>query len=337
MPVVVSQPGPNLLVNPSFEEPDERDQPVGWTVGPIGWVQRHGRNICTGGAVVNDPHPSWVRSGERNLAMYPTSCSLIGVEQTVNNVTPGRTYRFGAWAKVWSTAVGDDHSVSTDPYPVDAWVCIVTAASRAGESSPDVNVCSAPRRPYDEWEYVAVDAVAQEEQIVVRVYVGHEPQDQGAAIWDDASLTSAPAAATPTPAPAPTSLPSRPAPVPFNADALYEAMLQARSDIEQMGGLLDRIYRGGREPCEDYLRWHDSLLASPVYDGVPPDWGGVYGEYVWAVEHVIDKTNTATYICSDVGGGVLTEHDWGVARMGVNEALDRLGPAIDNAAAMLGK
>jgi hypothetical protein len=158
---------------------------------------------------------------------------------------------------------------------------------------------------------------------------------------------------TPTPIPLPTKTPTptpiplapdvasllsitRPGPVPFDANALHDAMLQARSDMEQMGGLLDRLVNSGSESCEPYIGWYYSLMISPVYDGVSDDWGGIYGEYIWAVEHVLDTSHTIIFICSGQGGGV-SQLDYGVARMGIGDALNRLYPAIAAAETLLGQ
>jgi hypothetical protein len=111
-------------------------------------------------------------------------------------------------------------------------------------------------------------------------------------------------------------------------------MVQARSDIEQLGGLLDRLVDQGGESCESYNAWHDNVVRAPVFDGVPPEWGGVYGTYVWAVEYTIEKCNTITYICSG-HGGVVNPLDYGVARMGINDALNGLIPAVETAQAMV--
>jgi hypothetical protein len=250
---------------------------------------------------------------------------------------PGTTYRFGAWGKIWSST-GEDHAISENSAPIDVWVCISTYGSRDDPWDSESAVCSALGRPYDTWQYFSVDAVAQEEHIVVWLMMSpHAANVHNMAIWDDASLTGTTASATSTPVPSVTpSRPTRPAPVSFDANALYDAMLQARSDMEQMGGLLDRAVQEGPQSCEPYIGWYDSLVASPVYDGVPSDWGGVYAEYLGAVEHLLDKSSPVMAVCTS-GGGLLTDLEYGVGRMGVNEALDRLYPAIGTAAAMLGR
>jgi hypothetical protein len=309
------------LVNPSFEQAGENTIPQGWILGHLGyppWEPGKPFLTCNEAAISNQPQPEWLRSGERNLALWLGDCTSAGIKQIVN-VVPGTTYRFGVWGKIWSST-GQDRTVSIEPAPMDIWVCIGTHGSRDDISNPEVNVCSAPARPYDTWQYFSVDAVAQEEQIVVRVLAQHNSGEPGVALWDDASLTVATVAATPTPVPAAAARPTRPGPVPFDAHALHNAMLQAQSDMVQMGGLLDRLMDGGREECEPYIGWYDSLVASPMYDSVPPEWGGVYGEYVWAVERVLDSSHTVDFICSGEGG-VLTNLDYGVARGGIIETV----------------
>lgn len=159
----------------------------------------------------------------------------------------------------------------------------------------------------------------------------HESGSHGAAIWDDASLTALTIAATAIPA---EPHPVRPAPVPFDVNALYDAMLQARSYMEQIGGLLDRVALEGPQSCADYNAWYDGLVRSPLYDGVSADWSGLYSEYVWAVEHAVAKCTWLYEICTG-GGGNITTIEYGEARIGIHEALERLGPATDKAREMM--
>jgi hypothetical protein len=265
--------------------------------------------------------------------MLPEINRPVIAHQHFLGAVPGTTYRFGVWGRLWSST-GDDRNVSENPDPIDIWVCISTYGSRDNPWNAESAVCSAPGRPYDVWQYLSVDAVAQEEHIVVSlVMVQHATNVQNMAIWDDASLTVSTVAATPTPAP--TARPTRSASVPFDADALYDAMLQARSDLEQMGGLLDQTIHSGAQSCEPYVDWYDSLVVSPVYDGVPADWGGVYAEYLWAVEHLLETSGSIADICA--GDGQLSTLEYRVGRTGINESLARLYPAIEMATAMLGR
>jgi hypothetical protein len=47
-------------------------------------------------------------------------------------------------------------------------------------------------------------------------------------------------------------------------------------------------------------------------------------------------TNDALKSLCDSGGGNVTQHNYGVARQGINTSLERLIPAIDAANALLG-
>ena len=73
-----------------------------------------------------------------------------------------------------------------------------------------------------------------------------------------------------------------------------------------------------------------------MYDGVPAEWNGIYTDYLWAVEHVLDSSNPIMYVCSGEGG-MLSQLEYGVGRMGINEALGRLIPAAESAGATLGQ
>jgi hypothetical protein len=284
-----------------------------------------------------DNHPTWVHSGGANLVFLPRNDRPLVVRQHVYGIVPGVTYRFGVWAKLWSST-GEDRDVSENPGAYDVWVCISTYGSLDDPWDTSSAVCSAPARPYDTWQYLFVNAVAQEDHVVVSlVMVEHDKDTRNMAIWDDASLTAVTAGATPTPVPSATPpRPTRPGPVPFNANALYDAMVQARSNLEQMGGLLDLAVHGHPQTCEDYLGWYDSLVLAPVYDGVPTEWGGVYAEYLWAVEHIVEKASPITAACL-IGGHGPNYQEYGVGRIGVNESLERLYPAVETAAAMLGR
>ncbi len=323
--------GDNLLVNPGFEGPWENFLPQGWS-------------SFFGGASENmgiSDHLNWIHSGVGNLIMMPEGIRLIITDQhtVVANqhfygAVPGATYRFSAWGKIWSST-GDNRNISENPSPVNIWICISVYGSRDNPWDTESAVCSALGRPYDTWQYFSVDAVVQEEHIVVSLIMEEEPSvNKNIAIWDDASLTASAVAATATPEPA--VRPTRSGPVPFDANALYDAMIQARSDLEQMGGLLDRVVNDGPQPCEPYIGWYDSLVISPVYDGVPSEWGGVYAEYLWAVEHLLDSSKHISDICAG-GGGNLTNLEYGIGRISVNESLGRLYPAIETATAMLGR
>jgi hypothetical protein len=213
------------------------------------------------------------------------------------------------------------------------WVCV----NRLGDSSrlEEGSVCSDHVTVYDEWHQFTLDVEAQSTQIDVLLYAADERQSrpsghESRVLWDDAWLSVAPVSATPTPAPTP--LPVRPAPVPFDGISLRDAMLDVRDNLQQMGGMLDR----GSGSCEEYLGWYWNLVRSPIYAGVPVEWQWAHDEYIGAVEHAIEENREIKEFC-DAGGGSLTQLVYGSARMAIDEAIARLGPAIDSANQLLGQ
>jgi hypothetical protein len=307
--------GPNLLVNPGFEAGN-----VAWRALSVNHI-----DIQT---YLNTDYAQFVRSGSRSAY----SARGLPIIQVVDNVTPGETYRFGVWARLWSSD-NEDRSSSTNPGDIHAHVCI-NIDGEAARHAPGT-VCSPWARPLDTWQYLSVDAVAARSTIVVMMvytFTRNESPRHNEAIWDDAVLGLSPVAVTATPAPLPP--PARPAPVPFEAQAMRDNMVHLRSQIEQIGGILDRLVRGEPGQCEEFQPYYRNVAQSPTYHGVPEEWQGLYNEYAFAADHVFDTNFNIHTICSQ-GGGYLNEQGYGVARMGINAALDRLIPALEAANARL--
>lgn len=154
-------------------------------------------------------------------------------------------------------------------------------------------------------------------------------------------LTAVPAPPTPIPVntatPAPTATPENPfAPGAFNGTGLRDSMVNTRWILEQMGGLLDRLYNGSVESCGEYMDYYIQLLVSPTYEGVPPAWQNVYNEYIFAIGNALTRNDGVASLCAS-GGGVLNEQAYGNARQSINQSLDRLNPAIVTANALLGQ
>jgi len=315
--------GANLLLNPGFEEGSQY-----WYVelDPLGTQPAE--------VITNDQVAAFVHSGQRAAL---TSLTKPYFYQKINNVTPGVTYRFGAWVRLWSS-VNEDRNVSTEPQPVSAYICINTIGGY--QQDPSVATCSSRVTVFDTWQYIAVDAVATNDflAVIVALNVWNGPNRmRGEAAWDDAYLGISPKAATPVPAATATPMPpSRPAPVAFDGVALRDSMLNAHSQLTQIGGLLDRLTSGQTASCEEFNGYYRALVSSPTYHSIPTDWQNAYNEYIWAVEHGIQVSEPIYALC-DRGGGKLTPLNYGVARMGINESLERLGPAINTANSLLGQ
>jgi uncharacterized protein YraI len=304
--------GPNLLSNPGFE------------AGHVVWARQgtwSGFQIYTAG-----DYPQFVRSGQR--AAYMTGNATY--YQRVDNVTPGTTYRFGAWVRIWSSPT-EDRTVSQDPGNVAAFVCINTN----GDDDPwlPTTVCSGQVRPIDTWQFISVDAPAINDRVAVmlRFTVTSGPR-HNEVMWDDTYLGLAPVAATPTPPPI--GPPVRPQPIPFDGVALRNSMNALHTTLVNMGGALDRLYHGSEFTCTDYEALYRQVVETRTYHSIPEAWQTVYNDYIWAADHAM-ATNEAIYSVCVNRGRSLTFLNYSVGRTGINDSLSRLAPAMITAEELL--
>ncbi|MCA9917649.1 MAG: hypothetical protein KC445_06825 [Anaerolineales bacterium] len=311
--------GPNLLSNPGFEF-----EGASW--------EQHNVGRPPGSFYTAADNPQFVHSGQKAMLDIINGRSFT-FQRIEANVSPGTTYRAGVWVKIWSSS-GENRTISENPGEVGVQVCI----NVIGESDPylDTSFCSGIVRPLDVWQFISVDGVAATERlsiILVSGYTGQNHPTHNEAIWDDATLGTAPSAATATPPPA--AGPVRPNPSPFSPTALRDSMTSVRWTIEQAGGLLDRLYNGENQTCTEFQGYYDDAIRSATYSGVPDDWAGLYNEYIFAVENFISTNESINSLCDDGGGGI-GSLNYGVARTGINDSLNRLIPAIEAANAKLG-
>ncbi|MCP4420925.1 MAG: hypothetical protein GY805_30310 [Chloroflexi bacterium] len=313
--------GANLLNDPSFE------------LGSASWGIKNARESVYNFYTAAD-NPQFVHSGQLAAFKHRTHQTTY-YQRISSNITPGTTYRAGVWVKIWSSS-GEDRTVSENPGDFGAQVCINTT----GETDPNLenSICSGIVRPLDSWQFISIDAIAETDRIAILLVSGSYGPNAPAhneAIWDDATLGLAPSAATPTPVAAGPTQPVRPQPVGFEATALRDSMNSVRSSIEQAGGLLDRLYNGEPGQCTEYQGYYDDAIRSATYSGVAEDWAGIYNEYIFAVENFLATNENIDALC-DGGGGVLSDLNYGAARSGINDSLNRLIPAIEAANGKLG-
>ncbi len=303
--------GPNLVVNPGFENGNE-----GWNAGLNAPV-----NLQTASSF-----PNFVHSG---------SYSMVGfADQLVKNVQPGVNYRAGVWAKIWSSN-GEDRQISDTPGDRKMKICVNTNGERNFNAA--TTICSGHFQPFDTWQYITVDffPINDEVMIMLSGFIS-APNNRPLHVeyyWDDVALGLSPVNAVATPTSPPPSRPVPPSPIAFDAQAIRSSMNNARSMIEQMGGLLDRLVRGSRETCDEYTGYYRGVVTSPRYDGVPAEWQTIYNEYIAAVE-LGSSTNQAIFETCFSGDGVVTELNYGAAREGINNSLNHLIPAIEAANAL---
>lgn len=312
LPAIGSPPsGPNLVINPGFED------------GTVGW------NVDRGHFNTTPEFPNFVHSG---------SASLMGFQkQHIGNLESGKSYRLGVWVKVW-TSDGENREISENPGSLSAQICININGD--GTIADKHTHCSGLYQPLDTWQYITYDATPLNNSVVI--FLSSARWDDAKRVhnliyWDDLQFGLSPASVgVATPTPAPLGPPSPPSPIVFDAVAMRDNMNNTRSNIEQMGGVLDRLYNGSRETCEEYMGYYRAIVASPRYDGVPTEWQGVYNEYIFAVENASNSNEPIFNLCFDRGGGEITAFNYGLAREGINNSLNHLAPAIDLANSMLG-
>ncbi|GJM42683.1 MAG: hypothetical protein DHS20C20_29650 [Ardenticatenaceae bacterium] len=124
------------------------------------------------------------------------------------------------------------------------------------------------------------------------------------------------------------------APPGFGGAKLRDDMNNLRITIEQIGGLLDRLYNGETQSCAEYLGYFSALQNRVTYSGLPVEWQGIYNEYTFAAENII-ATNQSVKVLCDGGGGVINDLDYGIARQGIGDSLNRINQAIQAANALL--
>ena len=311
--------GANLLNNPGFEIDG-----TSWEIHNVGHPPRD--------FYIAADNPQFVHSGQK-AALDLITGRTVYFQRIETNVTPGTTYRAGVWVKIWSSS-GEDRTISENPGDVGAQVCLNVAGE--GDPNLDTSHCTGIVRPLDTWQFISVDGVAATERltiILVSGFTGSDYPTHNEAIWDDAAIGLAPSAATATPNPI-SSQPIRPNPIAFNATALRDSMNGVRSAIEQAGGLLDRLFNGEPGTCIEYQGYYDDVIRSATYTGVPDDWAGIYNDYIFAVENFLATNESIDSLC-DSGGGILSSLNYGLARTGINDSLNRLIPAIEAANARL--
>lgn len=301
--------GPNLLINPGFEGGGS-----GW-----GWYTDDHRGTDDTFFGDGSIEPGLVRSGNFS--------GRLQFRQKIEGLTPGQTYRFGIWAKIWYPDEGSFEA------PVRVRLCV----NGYGEDDLRLNTtkCGGWVTPMGDWQYLVIDVNAVNERVfVITNYQTLSPDNPPSShefVWDDASFGVSPNVVTQVPLTTPTpGPPQRAATQPFNADVFKGNINSLQSNIQQLGGLLDRLYRGSRETCEEFNRYYRDIATVSFFTEVPEDWAAAHGEYQFAAEHVTDTSRDIYIICSGGGGG-LSELIYGASRIGINDALNRLNPMVDAA------
>jgi serine protease Do len=115
--------------------------------------------------------------------------------------------------------------------------------------------------------------------------------------------------------------------------ALLQAMRSVRTDLERAGGLVDHAINAGSIDCQDVVNTYDRVARAPTFN-VSGASSNAYNAYRDAVSIFTNGARDMAQNCRDYlinpSGGSIPFQQWGLARQSVNNALDRLNPAIQS-------
>ncbi len=153
-----------------------------------------------------------------------------------------------------------------------------------------------------------------------------------------ATLTAAPSP-TPTATLAPTltrppvTLQPAATSAPPTPDFLATAAI-VKMQIEGFGGLIDEALQQGYIDCQNVVNQYTAIFNAPTLN-VPGDLAGAYQLYSDGVNIFTTKARDLNQNCVDFmanpSGDEIPFQQWGLARQGVNEAVDKLRQAITSA------
>lgn len=224
--------GPNLIQNPSFEQPyvvlPNKENCAIAAPWVAWWIEGSPEEVSQGyrlapeykAAFRSDFPGNRVRSGELAQQYFHSFGNFqAGVLQQVHNIPKGARLRFSLWGMTWSCDREDKGNcggaTSGDPSPMHFRIGIDPTGG-TDVFSPNI-VWSPEQNAYDAWHYFEVEAVAQNTSVTVFVYTYPDYRSQDNNVYlDDASLVivAPPPTATkrptntPTATPIPTSMPT---------------------------------------------------------------------------------------------------------------------------------
>ena len=142
---------------------------------------------------------------------------------------------------------------------------------------------------------------------------------------------------TASPPPTPTSSPIAPTPLPTAnvASQLLVAMRGTRSDLEELGGVIDTAVRTGVISCQRTVDLHNTIVNAPMLDtSASTDAAASASDrYALAVEVYAEGGGALAEQCRNAmegqGKNQIPAQTWTRARKGVNDALGILIPAIE--------
>lgn len=151
---------------------------------------------------------------------------------------------------------------------------------------------------------------------------------------------------TETPTPLPTNTPLPPstnqdnsAPATEEAsieETLLATMIQARTNMQNLGGMIDAALRSGGISCQAIVDTYDSVVLAPTFDvtNENPVVQNAYAGYRAAIDvfgnGVRDMAENCRTAIAENSGTTIGFQQWGLARQEVNSAVDTIHPAIQS-------
>jgi len=272
----------NLLQNPSFESGFTNGIANNWSKWTIADANASPSNNCgrkdpSYQQMTSSIDPRRVKDGSNSQQILtpvqdPGFGFYGGLQQTVNGLTPGHTYRFTIWAHAWSSTK-DNSAVSEGTGAAFFEVGIGQGGTYAAD--PGIKR-SGVKDIKDNYQQLSIDAVATGSTITVFTYANPSAcSKHNEAFFDAASLVDVAggtaATAAPTTAPGATAVPTQkpqptdriiptkfPTPTP-NGQGQVVYTVQAGNTIIDICGV---IGRGNDPSCiDDIVKWNN--LSSP--------------------------------------------------------------------------
>ncbi len=123
---------------------------------------------------------------------------------------------------------------------------------------------------------------------------------------------------------------------PFDGEAMYNFMLGMRQSLFTMKSSLDGAKASDAAACGAYIGAYETILASGVfYQELPAEWEDIDLAYFLSFVYALDRTRPAYLSC--VNAGRVDDFNYNLAKQTIDETLSVLEPAINQAAALLGR
>lgn len=151
---------------------------------------------------------------------------------------------------------------------------------------------------------------------------------------------------TETPLPTPTNTPLPPSTTQDNSPPPTEAasieatllatMIQARTSMQDLGGMIDAALRSGGISCQAIVDTYDSVVLAPTFDvtNENPTVQNAYAAYRAAIgvfgNGARDMAENCRTAIVENSGTTIGAQQWGLARQEVNFAVDIIHPAIQS-------